>query len=117
MARFKIGDRVRIDCPLSDFHGKAATVIGRLEMFFWADWIVKKYGYEQNKPAFLVCVDGVGTTNTSGVKIGFPAHELKPLVPPADEAWWQAFKRNHFQPDPAIIMAREPEVMAWWPSP
>ena len=116
MARHKIGDRVRIDCPPSAIHNFTGTIIRREEKPRWTLESIVEGGIFRCQPGYILKLDKVVHID-AGVIPCFPANMLKPLAPPADEAWWQAFKKRNFQPDPAIIMAREPEVMAWWPSP
>jgi hypothetical protein len=86
MATFKAGQRVRINCPESNCHGKEATIVRVCpgpQMLGSAAGRRRKVGLHYD-----VCVDGVGThSRTYGWQLAFEPHDLEPLTPPAEDAW------------------------------
>ena len=77
MAQHKVGDRVRIDCPCSAFHGKCAS-IWRFDV---ADWepFSKNAGVD-SAVACCVDVDGFGRFDEDGL-FAYAPEELKPILP------------------------------------
>ena len=100
MKSFKVGDRVRIVCPVSEANGREATVIDIGSSGTW-----KFSPKDDGKTAYYLDVDGFGKFGFFGGRVAFPAHELEPIVNP-DETAWNEFKR-YLQPNP-IILAKEP---------
>lgn len=85
MAKFKVGDRVRIVNPQSEFVGREASV-----MEVSIDKMLTLYsGVMTIRPlVYRVSVDGYGDTcRESGRRIGYEPHELAPLTPPAVDTW------------------------------
>lgn len=119
MAKFKVGDRVRIIGPEWSQHiGKTGT-IWRRQDGNWGNYSTSR-GVPADALGFTVDIDGIGKFHPSGNYFAYEVHNLAPLVPPHEEAW-QAFKRLHLTPDPALIVAKEKELvtldkttMKWW---
>jgi hypothetical protein len=78
--KFKVGDRVRIDCPISRWHGKEAVIYQIIPVCTWHP-AAHKFGAVDGETCYLVDVDGVGTTSSLGGPIGFPTRMLKPSQP------------------------------------
>jgi len=80
MARFRVGDRVRI-VGSTNLHGKTATVY---EVRRWRPkWNehALRHGIKRWETAYLVDVDGIGR-GEPGSLYGFPAFMLRPAVDP-----------------------------------
>lgn len=87
--RFKVGDRVRIDCRASPLHGREGTVwkVHRAPHRKWGD-PMKDQGVRWWHTAYLVDVDGFGRhwVNRIGFLrifdslVGFPHFHLKPAL-------------------------------------
>lgn len=105
MKSFKVGDRVRI--VDGDFLYKEATVIC-IDEWDWQDKPVKNGSVPCGAVCYLLCVDGVGDTypDDPNSEIAAFGYDIEPIVNP-DETAWTEFKR-YLQPDPAVILAKEP---------
>lgn len=87
--RFKVGDRVRIDCLTSEHHGREATVwkVHRAPHRKWGD-TMHALGVRWWHTAYLVDVDGFGRSwfrQLGWIRIhdgfvGFPHFHLKPAL-------------------------------------
>lgn len=99
MKTFKVGDRVRIKCAksYSGCNGKSATIVA----YTCGHWRNGERGF-----GYDVEVDGIGRFGKYGGQLSYKAHELEPIVNPDEQAWTE-FKR-YLQPDPAVILAKEP---------
>ena len=104
MKSFKVGDRVRIVCPTSNRNGCAGTIY---HMGVWFNWH-KESQRNNGVMGYAVDIDGFGKTHDDdlGSFYAFIGEELRPIVNP-DETAWTEFKR-YLQPDPAVILAKEP---------
>ena len=98
MKTFKVGDRVRIvgaHFQENRLHiGKEATVVKPYDDYPMC--LEAGYG---------ICIDGAPTPFGFKFWVASPQH-LEPIVNP-DETAWTEFKR-YLQPDPAVILAKEP---------
>lgn len=85
MSRFYVGQRVRIVRRESPFHGKEATIVGRI----FARHRQFGIGY-----FYAVDVDGIGRIGrVSGLPVSYRGQDLQPLVPP-HEACETEFKSS-----------------------
>lgn len=87
MATFYVGQRVRINCPFSVFHGLEATVISPL---VW-DWCMTTGRF---LAAHAVDIDGHGSFDTAdGIGFALEPHELIPLTDPGRElVTWESME-------------------------
>ena len=108
MSKFKVGDRVRINCPESEAgnHGKTGTI---WEIVPDGQWFGASQKYD-GLTDYRVDVDGKGKYGPLNLSFGYPEHELIPLVPP-DELAWQKF-REHLKPNPLVIFDADPIIVS-----
>lgn len=111
MKTFKVGDRVRINCPssMSGSHGKTGTIWKIIPNSMWISPASRNNG----QTGYRVDIDGVGTVGEMGAMqfyFCYVVAELEPLVPP-DELAWQKF-REHLRPNPAIIFDADPIIVS-----
>lgn len=76
----KVGDRVRIDCPESKFHGKEATIWDISNTPEWGS-AAFALGIHPYEIGYRLDVDGIGKTHTDGCFIAAPRRMLKPIQP------------------------------------
>ena len=82
--KFKVGDRVRIDCPDSPLYRREGVIWKILPEGDWSAWARSK---GVCGPSHRVAVDGygklwVGTgTPRDGSYVAYRAHKLKPIQP------------------------------------
>jgi len=98
---FKVGDRVRIVCTTSKRNGCEGTI---WKTHVWHNWPLH-YAQFNGRLSYLVDVDGHGV-GTETTYFSYMPEDLEPIVNP-DETAWNEFRR-YLQPDPAIILAKEP---------
>jgi len=80
MAKFKVGDRVRIVYPMNPkTHNKEATIIS-IQVFRARDYACRKQGIPPGTTAHLVRVDGLGTTGAHGIPLAYPEWYLAPIT-------------------------------------
>ena len=108
MSKFKVGDRVRINCPDSEFslHGKTGTIWKIVPDGQWRGAAARYNGLT----SYRVDVDGVGKRGPLYGFFGYPASDLIHLVPP-DELAWQKF-REHLKPNPLVIFDADPIIVS-----
>lgn len=100
MAKFKVGDRVRIIGPeWTNAVGKTGAVWD-VSAGNWDDPTLLK-GTSPDAIGYRINVDGIGRYSLDRNYIAFEAHELAPLVNPDEESWLE-FKKL-LQPNPSIL--------------
>lgn len=101
MAKFKCGDRVRINCAESIYNGLEATIWAT---DVWQMEDLEAYGPELvgvvGDVCYLVDIDGLGRSDDVA-DFAYDHYELIPMVSP-DELAWQQFK-TFLQPNPSIL--------------
>lgn len=100
MAKFKVGDRVRIIGPEDCLHLGKQGCIWHIGNNNWHPREISA-GTPANALAYSVWIDGIGIGDSDGTEFAFEAHELAPLVNPDEEAWLE-FKKL-LQPNPSIL--------------
>lgn len=103
MSKFKVGDRVRINCELSIANGDTGIIIEGPRFISTKSSVTGEI--LQRAWRFLVACDS--TPNLDKWRgFNFLESELEPLVPP-DELAWQKF-REHLKPNPLVIFDADP---------
>jgi hypothetical protein len=88
MSKFKVGQRVRINCPHSSVHGMEAT-IWAIRRGNWAEGTLERW-MSPTETAYRVNVDGVGKHADNGWDYrAFPAYRLLPLTDPGFDAFME----------------------------
>jgi len=110
--KFKVGDRVRINCPTSERHGMTGTIYSKGN----GDWADDSINHGSNIMGWRVNIDGIGKVRFDGCTFAYLDHQLIPLTNPDTEAW-KAFKEL-LKPNPAILAARDPaKKQEFWVTP
>ncbi len=98
MATFKVGQRVRIVCPPSYFHGREATVWKIEKGSEWHEESVRRAGLSRSDIGYCVDIDGYGRILRDGHYSAFPAWMLAPLTDGESDEWAKSKVRSVTKP-------------------